>query len=321
MTLLGLALAAHVWAAEKPDWLSGRSANYPAARFVTGVAQASGADKAADKARTEVAKAFGVSLYARTETSERESSSGGYRQDVSDEVFATTSKVLDGVEIAERWQDEGGTHYALAVLDREHSLKVMADKLAELDAQFVKLAGELAGIEGRWQKLGRSLKILDNVRARKELNADYRVLNPEGKGIAAPDKAADAVALAKAALAEITVRVESKGEESELVAERLREKLQRHGLKVKSRAEEPDLLIVARSEGRALPAENLLWLWAEARLNVALLHDGEELERFGFSGQAAARDPEDALRQALRSLSDKAAAQSYRLLLSSRVEE
>ena len=133
-------------AQDKPDWLTGASASYPKSVYLTGVGEGPSQAKAADKARAEVAKGFGVSLTAQSRVAASETSSGDSSsswQEVSDDVRVSTQKVLDGVEIVANWQGPENW-YAFAVLNREHNLKIFKDKLDESDREGKEQSEELA---------------------------------------------------------------------------------------------------------------------------------------------------------------------------------
>jgi hypothetical protein len=92
--LLAAGLLAPAGAAERPGWLSGESPAYPKASFILGLGEAATQERAADKARAEIAKAFGVQLTARTEVSAKETadkSGSSWSESVEDEVRTSTA--------------------------------------------------------------------------------------------------------------------------------------------------------------------------------------------------------------------------------------
>ena len=132
--LCGLLLSASAaYADPKPDWMSGDSPAYPKSAYMIGLGESSSQDKAADKARAENANAFGVVMTAKTQVSASEIGDGkssSVSQSVSDDVRTSTAKFLDGVEVVQYWRDDEGYYHALAVLNRQHNLNVLAEKLA-----------------------------------------------------------------------------------------------------------------------------------------------------------------------------------------------
>jgi len=91
-------------AAERPDWVSGTSSAYPKSAYLIGVGQGPSQEKAADKARAEIAKGLSLTVTAKTQATAQETSYGAessFTQTVADDVRTSTAKVLDGVRIGQ----------------------------------------------------------------------------------------------------------------------------------------------------------------------------------------------------------------------------
>lgn len=314
-------------AAERPEWVSGTSSAYPKSAYLTGVGQGPSQEKAADKARAEIAKGLSLTVTAKTQATAQETSYGAdssFTQTVADDVRTSTAKVLDGVDVVSYWQDPQGTHYALAVLNREHSQKILRDKIEEYDRSFAELSAGLPKAEGKFARLRLALRLLQGVKSRRRLNADYRILNPEGKGIPAPASVTEVLGQARRAVSALTLQVEVAGEKAEQLTSRLIDDLSVYGLKAVERTPNPaDILVEARASSELLPPENLIWYWAKAAMLVKMSYGatGEVFTRFEKSGQEAARDPGSAVDAALLSLADKAADQVFRVITTSDVLE
>lgn len=309
---------------KRPDWLSGESSTYPKSAYILGIGEAYNKEKAADKARTEIAKSFSLSLSAKTKTSARESSDGGYAQDVSDDVRTSTAKVLDGVEIAQYWKDEKGAHYALAVLNRDHSLKILRDKLDEFDQEFKDASENLAKAEGKFSRLKHALKLVQTAKSRKKTNADYRVLNPEGKSLPVPAGSNEVLGQARKAISALAIQVEAAGPDSEMVATRLIDGLSDYGFKATEKnSKTADILIEAKTGGEMLPPENLMYFWAKGSLAVKMSYGatGDVFTRFEDSGQQASGDPEQALAETLKTLAAKSAGRIYQIVTTSELSD
>ena len=307
---------------DKPDWLTGESASYPRDAYITGVGEGSTQDKAADKARAEVAKGFGVSLRAESRSAVTETTESSW-QEVSDEVRTSTRKVLDGVEVVSYWQGPQNWH-AFAVLNREHGFKVLKDKLEESDRSWQDLAKELEKAQGKFARLKLALRLLRLSKERDRVNADFRVLSPEGKGIPAPASAAEILSQARRAVSTVTVSVEATGEQARKVASRLMDALAAAGLKaVEKGLKAPDIELSAMAEGEALPPENFIWYWAKGSLQVKLAYGatGEVFSEFEESGQEAARGPQAALDATLAGLAKQAAAHAFAVIASTELAD
>ena len=97
----------------RPDWVSGNDKRFPSTLYLTGRGSASRLDEASDRARADLAKIFEVSISeASTDTQAFRQESNGDGQtsssnqlNVTREIEVRTGRVLNGVDIAESWQD------------------------------------------------------------------------------------------------------------------------------------------------------------------------------------------------------------------------
>lgn len=305
-----------------PGWVFGNSPDYPKGAFLSGVGEGSTQEKAADKARAEIAKIFSLEIRAETQASASEVSAGGkstFSQEVSDDVRTYTAKIVDGVEIVRTWRSEAGTHYALAVLDRGHSLKVIGDKIAAGDKEFLELAERLGKTEGKFSRIRIALRLVSLGKSRRRINADYRFLNPEGKGIDAPATAPETLAVARSAVSSVTVQVDVQGVNAVRVRTRFIDALTAYGLRATEKGgRAPDVLVEAVGDGRRLRADNLTWYNAEGSLSVKMSYGatGEAITSFEESGIGASGDPSTAVGKTLSTLSVKASSRVFKIIVS-----
>ena len=128
---------------DRPDWIDGQSGRYPQALYLSGQGNALTPQDAKDRARGELAKQFEVAVRERSQQSQTFSSqqAGGESiqsldQKVSRGLLTSTSKSLQGVQIAEQWRDEANDqHYALAVLSRSRARFQFEQEIRALDDQ------------------------------------------------------------------------------------------------------------------------------------------------------------------------------------------
>jgi len=155
-----IAVAACGAGVKKPDWVRGKSASYPEARYLIGIglSQATGNPsddqaQADQNARAELARQVKTRIQSQLNArAEEELNRLGpeeqrrFSQRVRTEVNSSVNIELEGVETAERYFDEKtGTYYALAALDRGKSGALLREKIDELDQQigsFIELAGK-----------------------------------------------------------------------------------------------------------------------------------------------------------------------------------
>ena len=122
-------------------------------------------------------------------------------------------------------------------------MKILRDRLSEMDSESRALAESLPRTEGKFARLKSALQADRPDPPRRRINGDYRVLNPEGQGVAAPPEAAAAAGEARKAAAALTLRVEAEGEQGETVAVRIIDGLASRGLRASQGGTgTPDLL-------------------------------------------------------------------------------
>lgn len=132
--------AGMVWAA--PDWVEkGTSKKFPPEKYFIGVASSAEPDGAKDKARAEIAKILKARIQQEQTEKETYAQQTVGKKTTSSQTFeaASATKVsvdesLEGVTIAETY-DQKGTHYALAVLDREKTAADLRKKVTDLELQ------------------------------------------------------------------------------------------------------------------------------------------------------------------------------------------
>lgn len=318
-----LALVAVASAASpKPDWLSGETAQYPKSAFIIGVGQDATQEKAADRARTEISKAFSLHVSATSSSSAEETDGKGGSsgsQTVSDDVKTSTRKILDGVEISSFWDDGKSTIYALAVLNRAHALQIITDKLNELDKSVPDIQDQITKSDGKFARLKLALKLVRMAKSRRHLNADYRVLNPDGKGIPAPAALDGALAQARKAIEAVTIQVETEGVNADKTTSRIMDGLSAYGLKVAEKSANPaDVLVQAKTSAQRLAPENITWFWADGSILVKMSYGstGEVFTRFEEKGEEASRDPSTSVDAALSKLADQTADHVFKVITS-----
>jgi hypothetical protein len=179
--LLGLALGCASGSSTsrsggQPDWVRGRSSEYPQHAYVTGSGAGSDPETARDNARAEIARIFRSqvesSVSSQTTGTTREVD-GRTRSEVIETLEIATRVAaegdFEGLYIAETWSERStGTHYALAVLDKEKMRKVL---LAELRSAADRVHGDLVRFDSAATNLGRSQALIAAVRGSGEVDA------------------------------------------------------------------------------------------------------------------------------------------------------
>jgi len=128
-------------APQRPEWLSGDTAKYRSTDDLLGRGEAPTLEQAKDRARADLAKIFEVAVSEASEDVRafKSSAEGGKVKSGSESRVARTTlthteRVLQGVRIAEMWQDpKTQNHFALAVLPRAQAAAGVRQEIAQLD--------------------------------------------------------------------------------------------------------------------------------------------------------------------------------------------
>src|SRR5215813_4253397 len=143
LVLVILAFAGCSWLGghAKPDWIDGVSRTYPAEQYLLGVGQSDNRATAEDQAYAAVARIFKAEVNAQAKDWEsylvieqRGHSSAERRLTLDNLTSVSTDKVLENVQIVERWVDvQTGLHYALAGMHRLQAETAFMERITELD--------------------------------------------------------------------------------------------------------------------------------------------------------------------------------------------
>lgn len=189
-----LLLAACSTSPKAPEWVSADSAAYPAARYLVGRGQADSSALAGDRARAELAKAFGV----RIEQTSRDSvaynrkpgataTTATVQAEARREIRTASEHWLEGIEIVERWQDpQTGSHHALAVLSRVHAGIELRRRIAELDAATGAHLQRARTMSDPLGQLAAAQAALTTQQARAAAQRRLAVVDPNAAGGAPP---------------------------------------------------------------------------------------------------------------------------------------
>lgn len=324
-TLAALALAAcrsaparngEVSGGRRPDWVDGRSREYPQDSYITGVGMGDDRAAAEERSRGEIAKIFSATVSVETTQSESESNATGqatnFQQSIQQIVHTAAKKAMEGTEVASRWQDSATKQqYALAVLDRAKAAAAVREKLAELDKQSVEWKKTL---DGSGDKLGRvkaALKVLALLRARGELSSELRVITGRGAESGPVDEAATKQLAAKA-ISELDVAVDMTGEASQQIETGIVSGLNDFGLPAKvGRPGDADVAVEGqvKTDVQRAADESDKWKWSRATVTIALKdRAGKTFARFDQTSRQASADQGEAARRVHVDLAKKVSA-------------
>lgn len=285
--LLALALAA------TPDWIDGMPAAFPRDRFVTAVGIAEDRPTAEARARAGVAAFFASAVASATRAKESEAHATGTQKveiagvtataraelraasvAVEQEVTAVTAKLLEGVEIADRFTDRTGRVHALAVLERGRAVEVLRRRIVEVDADVSALAARLAEPGPAFARARVAHRLVGASARRAPLVADLRILDPaaEPEAPAATRGARDA---AERALAAVGVAVRASGEDADRLRTAAARAVVATGLRAAALDGTHDLAVTVDEEA-AGPAAADGWTMVRVTARVRVVDDRQE---------------------------------------------
>ena len=173
-----------------PEWVNGNSQKFPKAMYLSGQGVGGSASDAKDRARSDLAKQFEVSVIAHSQQTQTFSSTteGGATQKtlaqrVSRQLLTRTSKTLEGVEVAEQWYDEAnGEHYALAILSRPRAQKQFEQTILSLD-EIMEQSLKAAETEDDYLRRAALVQRgIDAQERRRSVQSSLQVVDGSGRG-------------------------------------------------------------------------------------------------------------------------------------------
>jgi hypothetical protein len=220
---------------DKPDWVDGKSSDYPAVTHLCGVGfgpdrslAESGAHAALSRifvARVQSASLDFMGAYSATGSVPLETQSSEALTQI------TTEKLFSGVFVPEVWNSESGEVYALACLIRAKAARVLREQISALDAKAGRYLDEAAKSD-KASRVGKLSKALDALVEREAFNAELRIISVTGIGQPGRYSHADVVAAFEAALEDLRVAVKVEGAHAEEFRSGLVEALKGRGYTV-----------------------------------------------------------------------------------------
>ncbi len=222
-----------------PKWTeAGEHKKYPKSDFITAVGTGSNREQSDNAAYAALSNYFRASIESQSKdwskSFSKVSSSGENvnveSQNVEILTKVTTKKIFSGVELTDRAEDDG-THYTLAVLNKQTTATLLSQKITDLDKEIASLMGRADQTESKLEKFKGYGKALILAQEREALNGEL-LLVKGGKGIPSKYSTADIAGLFGDASANLSVSVTVEGEHSERVKECLTSKLTEKGMQI-----------------------------------------------------------------------------------------
>jgi hypothetical protein len=175
--------------AGQPRWVSDPSIDYPAAQYLVGRGIGSTADEAQNRARGDLATIFEVRIAVVNESSISVKQSGKNEQVdrlSTQQVSATTDKVISGINVAEVWRDPVTQDFhALATLSRSQASASLQEELTKIDDEVQQRVSSAQSSNDALLKIGALTQALEASIKRDGFQASLKVVDPSGKGVKA----------------------------------------------------------------------------------------------------------------------------------------
>lgn len=301
----------------RPSWVEGESSKWPRAQYVTGVGSADDEEAAADRARGEISRVFtsNVSVDTSVDESEGTVNAGGrtttsFSQQIAQNVRTASKKMLEGVEIVERWKDSASArYYALATLSKNKAMAAVDEKTHALDADASQWKARLDAAGDKFERAKAGAKLAAILKGRLDLENDRRVLG--GGSLASTVDVSAAKAAAARALEALDVVVIATGDHADDLETGIVTGLVASGLMAKrgNPGDKGDMIVESASAAQTIENGDKNWKWARATATVTL-KDGREdkaFSRFDLSDRQASADAGEARRRSAAGLAKKAA--------------
>ncbi len=301
----------------RPNWVEGESPRWPRTRFVLGVASGDDESSAADRARGEISRVFSSAVSVDSAITESEAhqtqegrTSDSFSQVVDLKIRTASAKMLEGVEVVERWKDSSAArYYALAVLNKSRAMSAVAEKTLALDTEASQWKIKLDTVNDKFERARAGAKLAILLKGRHELENDRRVLG--GSLLPATIDAAAALSAAAKALADLDVIVIAAGDHAEDLQTGIISGLVTAGLMAKrgTPLDKGDIRVEAHSDAGAIESADERWKWSRVVATITLkdIRQEKTFARFDISERQASADAGEASRRAAAGLAKKAA--------------
>jgi hypothetical protein len=237
---------------QRPEWIDGESRRYPSVRYLTGVGYGADRPGAEDRARSEIAKVFYSEVTSSNRTLQQimESAADGQtrsseRIDFEEVINVSTHKVLSGVRVVQVYRDSDGQppFYALAVLDRYQAKEILTAKIGELDADIRQLYTESLQTGDKLTRVKQLQACVDKHALRQAYDAELRVVDPAGRGMAPSVNFTDIQArLNETLLKDFFIAVSVSGPRADEIRQALTEALNEQGFAVSEQIADASVL-------------------------------------------------------------------------------
>lgn len=179
----------------QPRWISSDPGKYPSEQYLIGRGVGATEAEAQNRARGDLATIFEVRIEVVNANTTTATQSGNKEQIdrlASQQVTASTDKVINGINIAEIWRDPATQDvHALAVLPRAQASASLREELGKIDEELQQQMQASKAANDPLLKVAALNQAFQASIKREGFQASLKVIDPSGKGIKAPISQAD----------------------------------------------------------------------------------------------------------------------------------
>ncbi len=177
---------------KRPDWVDGESSEYPTSFYMTGVGYAPDRQTAENKARAEISKIFYSEIDASNrayeeylQTTYKGKSKTRESVSIEDITRVSTQKVLSGVYVVQVYQQRKPEKlfYALAILERQQTKRILRQKIDQLDKDIQKLLAHSRIEKDKLIQIKYLNTCVEKHIMRQAYNAELRIVTRSGEGM------------------------------------------------------------------------------------------------------------------------------------------
>ncbi|MCF6209503.1 MAG: LPP20 family lipoprotein [Gammaproteobacteria bacterium] len=264
----------------QPDWISGKSSQFPVSQYLVGRGQASLRDMATDRARADLAKNIEVQVVAEsrdTVSAQRQTQDGEVVETFSEaagrDIVTSTRQVIRGARVADTWQNpQSGDIHVLVSLNRAETARRLRDEMSLLDDQTRVAIERARQTDDLLQKIASAQRAVDKQRQRSELQRVLRVVGRGGQGVSPKWKLANLQGELLDLQSRLKIRVQA---DDGTLASVVAGGLTAAGFMTGSEEEALYTLQTRFSAGPAAQRES--WYWLRGNLELKLVDRGDNV--------------------------------------------
>ena len=266
---------------KRPAWVNGDSIQYPSSKYLTGVGYGPDRKSAEDKARAEIAKIFFSKIDSRTRSYQdylQTTSTGKSKIEetlsIEEVTKVSSQKVLSGVRISHVYHETGteSMFYALAVLNREQSAKILRDKIGELDRDIKGILANANRAEDMLTKVKYLKRSIQEHILREAYDAELRIVSRSGGGVSPPVSFTELKSkLESVLLRDFLIGVAVSGSRANEIQDALVQGLNRQGFAISENLSRANVIVRGTVKIRPLDRGTSEWKYVQWRTHFDMV--------------------------------------------------